>query len=275
MCLLLHCSIEVVHAPDAAPRHRRREKVVVNVRRVAPTRTGVVLERLLFSSAPIVLTITTSSAQSAINAANGIAAAKSSSVARHLLESHVAITALDHSQPCSSPGRRAQSSRASMDGPALAHSTSGASATPSSPTTAAGAGAADTPPANSSSNWHNPYLGHRLLTPSQAHLLGEYHRLSTTLRRILSTSAQLSATRPHAQVLDELRETERKMGLVITLFKASVWSIVVEQDERMAERREMEVQQEEEARLREEEERRRGQEGEYTYEEDEDQTARY
>lgn len=80
--------------------------------------------------------------------------------------------------------------------------------------------------------FHNPYLGHRQLTKSEAHLLGEYYRLSQTLKRILAISGPLSATKPHAQVLDSLRLTERKMGLVITLFKASVWSIMMEQDEK-------------------------------------------
>ncbi|PWN23636.1 DASH complex, subunit Dad3, partial [Microstroma glucosiphilum] len=78
----------------------------------------------------------------------------------------------------------------------------------------------------------NPYLGHRHLSAQQAQLLGEYYRLSQTLKRILALSGALSATKPHAQVLDLLRLTERKMGLVITLFKASVWSIMVEQEER-------------------------------------------
>lgn len=119
---------------------------------------------------------------------------------------------------------------------------------------------ASPPPSSSPSNGTttsvNPYLGHRHLTQSEAHLLGEYHRLSQTLRRILSLSASLSATKPHAQVLDSLRLTERKMGLVITLFKASVWSIMVEQDEKrvaMEEARRIleEEEEEEERRLRE------------------------
>lgn len=83
-----------------------------------------------------------------------------------------------------------------------------------------------------SSTFHNPYLGHRNLTLSEAHLLGEYYRLSQTLKRIIAISSTLSDTKPHAQVLEALRLTERKMGLVITLFKASVWSIMMEQDEK-------------------------------------------
>ncbi|PWN26621.1 hypothetical protein BDZ90DRAFT_261423 [Jaminaea rosea] len=156
-----------------------------------------------------------------------------------------------------------------MEDPTFSHShNDGGGGGPSSPPNASSAQPAP-------SNWHNPYLGHRLLTPSQSHLLGEYHRLSTTLRRILSTSAQLSATRPHAQVLDELRETERKMGLVITLFKASVWSIVVEQDERAEQERRQREQEEEEAAFREEEERRARGGGYADQEEEEDETARY
>ena len=36
-------------------------------------------------------------------------------------------------------------------------------------------------------------------------------------------------------MLDELRVVERKMGLVLTLFKASVWAIVMQQTEEDAE----------------------------------------
>lgn len=40
---------------------------------------------------------------------------------------------------------------------------------------------------------------------------------------------QLSNSTHHANTLRELRAIERKMGLVLTLFKASVWAIVMQQ----------------------------------------------
>lgn len=97
--------------------------------------------------------------------------------------------------------------------------------------------------------YHNPYLGHRQLTEQEAQVLGEYHRLSQTLRRVVQVSNRLSATKQHAQTLDELRMTERKMGLVLTLYQASVFSIVLDQEEKQR-------LQEEARRLMEEEEER-------------------
>ena len=44
-------------------------------------------------------------------------------------------------------------------------------------------------------------------------------------------STQLSSSSLHTNVLNELRAIERKMGLVLTLFKASVWSIVMQQSD--------------------------------------------
>lgn len=40
---------------------------------------------------------------------------------------------------------------------------------------------------------------------------------------------QLSNSTHHDNTLRELRAIERKMGLVLTLFKASVWAIVMQQ----------------------------------------------
>ena len=49
------------------------------------------------------------------------------------------------------------------------------------------------------------------------------------LRQVATLSSQLGSNAIHADVLTELRAIERKMGLVLTLFKASVWAIVQEQ----------------------------------------------
>ncbi|KOS15008.1 dash complex subunit dad3 [Malassezia pachydermatis] len=77
--------------------------------------------------------------------------------------------------------------------------------------------------------FQNPYEGHRSLSASEQQVLGEYARLAATLRRVANLSTQLSSSALHTDVLNELRAIERKMGLVLTLFKASVWAIVMQQ----------------------------------------------
>ncbi|KAI3627131.1 hypothetical protein GLX27_001200 [Malassezia furfur] len=77
----------------------------------------------------------------------------------------------------------------------------------------------------------NPYEGNRSLSSNEQALLGEYARLAQVLRRVAALSTQLSASTTHANVLNDLRVVERKMGLVLTLFKASVWAIVVQQSD--------------------------------------------
>lgn len=58
---------------------------------------------------------------------------------------------------------------------------------------------------------------------------GGYERQALT--QVAALSTQLSASTTHANVLNDLRIVERKMGLVLTLFKASVWAIVVQQSD--------------------------------------------
>lgn len=92
----------------------------------------------------------------------------------------------------------------------------------------------------------NPYAGHRLLDAREKQVLGEYARLAATMKRvrplffclllflIFSTSnlqidalsTSLASSDRHANLLQDIRILERKMGLVLTLFKASVWSLV-------------------------------------------------
>lgn len=52
--------------------------------------------------------------------------------------------------------------------------------------------------------------------------------------QISSRATALSATNTHSALLAELRILERKMGLVLTLFKASVWSVVTADTDAMA-----------------------------------------
>lgn len=51
------------------------------------------------------------------------------------------------------------------------------------------------------------------------------------LTQVAALSTQISASSTHANVLNDLRVVERKMGLVLTLFKASVWAIVMQQSD--------------------------------------------
>ncbi|ODQ55354.1 hypothetical protein SAICODRAFT_76263 [Saitoella complicata NRRL Y-17804] len=71
---------------------------------------------------------------------------------------------------------------------------------------------------------------HPPLSPLESALLSEYTSLSQNLTQLNTTIASLANT-PTAQILDELRSLERKTGLVFTLFKASVYAIVMQNEE--------------------------------------------
>ena len=60
--------------------------------------------------------------------------------------------------------------------------------------------------------------------------------------QVAQLSTQLSSSTLHNHVLSELRAIERKMGLVLTLFKASVWAIVMQQSDADEEAQELEYQ---------------------------------
>lgn len=60
--------------------------------------------------------------------------------------------------------------------------------------------------------------------------------------QVAQLSTQLSSSTLHNHVLNELRAIERKMGLVLTLFKASVWAIVMQQSDADEEAQELEYQ---------------------------------
>ncbi|KAF2002886.1 hypothetical protein P154DRAFT_618274 [Amniculicola lignicola CBS 123094] len=70
--------------------------------------------------------------------------------------------------------------------------------------------------------------GAESLTPLEQEVLDEYARLLGNLNNMSSLLAQLSAN-PSAEILDALRGLERKTSLVFTLLKASVYSIVLNQ----------------------------------------------
>ncbi|KAG9239108.1 DASH complex subunit Dad3-domain-containing protein [Amylocarpus encephaloides] len=67
------------------------------------------------------------------------------------------------------------------------------------------------------------------LTPLEQDVLDEYERLAENMKR-LATQLDTLANKPAAEILDGLRQLERKTSLVFTLLKASVYSIVLQQE---------------------------------------------
>ncbi|KAL5532824.1 hypothetical protein ACEPAF_4598 [Sanghuangporus sanghuang] len=74
----------------------------------------------------------------------------------------------------------------------------------------------------------NPYEGHASLTQLEAEVLWEYAKLSQHVKLLVTKTRQLSEEPDH-RLLNQLRVLESKMGLVLTLFKASVWGVINEQ----------------------------------------------
>ncbi|KAK4053391.1 hypothetical protein OIV83_001555 [Microbotryomycetes sp. JL201] len=58
----------------------------------------------------------------------------------------------------------------------------------------------------------------------ESQVLHEYAQVSSNLEQIAAVTQSLSGAQPH--LLNEVRPLERKLGLVLTLFKASVWSLI-------------------------------------------------
>ncbi|CAH0022068.1 hypothetical protein V2G26_001148 [Clonostachys chloroleuca] len=67
------------------------------------------------------------------------------------------------------------------------------------------------------------------LTPLEQEVLDEYERLAENMKKLASTLEHL-ASNPSAEILDGLRDLERKTSLAFTLLKASVYSIVLQQE---------------------------------------------
>ncbi|KAF4549109.1 DASH complex subunit dad3-like protein [Elsinoe fawcettii] len=68
-----------------------------------------------------------------------------------------------------------------------------------------------------------------VLSPLEQEVLDEYAALAGNLDKLSTILADLS-TRPSAEILDALRGLERKTATVFTLLKASVYSIVLQQE---------------------------------------------
>ncbi|KAL2205204.1 DASH complex, subunit Dad3 [Sarocladium strictum] len=67
------------------------------------------------------------------------------------------------------------------------------------------------------------------LSPLEQEVLEEYERLAENMKKLASTVDNL-ASNPSTEILDGLRELERKTSLAFTLLKASVYSIVLQQE---------------------------------------------
>ncbi|KDQ61135.1 hypothetical protein JAAARDRAFT_191245 [Jaapia argillacea MUCL 33604] len=74
----------------------------------------------------------------------------------------------------------------------------------------------------------NPYEGHPNLSQLEADVLWEYAKLNQQIKDLVIRTRQLSDA-PDKDLLDTLRSLERKMGLVMTLFKVSAWGVINDQ----------------------------------------------
>ncbi|KAI1189009.1 DASH complex subunit Dad3-domain-containing protein [Nemania serpens] len=75
----------------------------------------------------------------------------------------------------------------------------------------------------------NPLLSPPDLLPLEQEVLDEYERLAENMKKLASILDTM-ANQPTTSILDGLRELERKTSLVFTLLKASVYSIVLQQE---------------------------------------------
>ncbi|KAK6531554.1 hypothetical protein TWF281_008348 [Arthrobotrys megalospora] len=67
------------------------------------------------------------------------------------------------------------------------------------------------------------------LSHTEREILDEYRALLQNLNQ-LSTTIGTLANQPTSQTIDSLRLLERKTGLISTLMKASVYSIILQQE---------------------------------------------
>jgi len=74
----------------------------------------------------------------------------------------------------------------------------------------------------------NPYEGHPNLSELEAEVLWQYAQLAQNVKELTAETRRLSEA-PDETLLKRLRALELKMGLVLTLFKASVWAVINEQ----------------------------------------------
>ncbi|EIM23649.1 hypothetical protein E3Q22_01939 [Wallemia mellicola] len=64
----------------------------------------------------------------------------------------------------------------------------------------------------------------------ETQVLQEYSSIAQTMKRFNQVCKELSHN-PNEQLLQQLRQLEQKMGLVLTLYKASVWSVIMDEQQ--------------------------------------------
>ncbi|KAF9808860.1 hypothetical protein IEO21_07725 [Rhodonia placenta] len=74
----------------------------------------------------------------------------------------------------------------------------------------------------------NPYEGHPNLSELEAEVLWQYAKLAQNMKELIAETKRVSEA-PDETLLRRVRALEVKMGLVLTLFKASVWAVINEQ----------------------------------------------
>ncbi|KAK4617652.1 DASH complex subunit dad3 [Fulvia fulva] len=82
---------------------------------------------------------------------------------------------------------------------------------------------------NPRANTNKPEDPEDSLTPLEQEVLDEYAKLVGNLDDLSNVLSDL-ASKPSAEILDALRGLERKTTTVFTLLKASVYSIVLQQE---------------------------------------------
>ncbi|GAA5966426.1 hypothetical protein JCM8115_002874 [Rhodotorula mucilaginosa] len=70
-----------------------------------------------------------------------------------------------------------------------------------------------------------------LLSRLEQQVLDQYRLTARNLDEIAAVVQRVSAVQP--QLLAELRPLEHKLGLILTLFKASVWALLRQRDQQM------------------------------------------
>ncbi|WVQ69979.1 uncharacterized protein L199_008203 [Kwoniella botswanensis] len=76
-------------------------------------------------------------------------------------------------------------------------------------------------------NTVNPYANNNHLSTLEQDVLWEFAKLNDKVKRA-SNLAKLTAESPNEALLAELRTLEKRMGMVLTLFQASVWGVLQE-----------------------------------------------
>ncbi|KAM3511127.1 hypothetical protein MY11210_005244 [Beauveria gryllotalpidicola] len=73
------------------------------------------------------------------------------------------------------------------------------------------------------------YLSTPDLSPLEQEVLDEYERLANNMKQLATLLDEL-ASNPTTDILDGLRDLERQTSMAFTLLKASVYSIVLQQE---------------------------------------------